>query len=164
MKKTTANNKNKINKKRVWIYIRYVLPIFVVLLTVASLFIPCYIYTTVQGVDDDVYSLSGVIAEYWQPVCDYAFYSVGDLDPAILKFSRTVILSVIILSVLFTVGVFSTVYVAINAFRHFKASDSRTDSRMLFLTLIPNRIIACALILGILVNILLNKFKKEEEK
>ncbi len=147
MKRSTASKKNKINKKRTWIYVRYLIPIFVVLLTVISLFIPCFLYTTVQGVDDDVYSLSGVISEYWQPVCNYAFYSVGDLDSAILKFSQTLITSVIICAVLFVIGTFGAVYVAVNAFRYFKASGDCNDSRMVFLTIVPNRIVACAWLL-----------------
>ena len=140
MKRSAARKNNKINKKQMWIYIRYIIPIAVVLLTVISLFIPCFIYTTVQGVDDDVYSLAGVISEYWQPICNYAFYSIGDLDPAILKFSQTLIASVVVCSVMFVIGTASTVYVAINAFRYFKNNDDKKNSRMLFLTLIPNRI------------------------
>lgn len=141
-RKTAKKNKNKINKKTLWIYIRYLAPIFVVVLTFISLFIPCFLYTTVNGVDDDVYSLMGVLNEYWDPVCNYAFFSVGDLNAATLKFSQTFIISLIVFSVLFVVAAAGTVYMAINAFRYFKNSEDKSNSRMLFLTLVPNRIAA----------------------
>lgn len=141
-RKTTKNKKNQINKKHLWIYLRYLLPIIFILLTVVSLFIPCFLYTTVEGVDDDVYSLMGVLSEYWDPVCNYAFFSVGDLNAATLKFSQTFIVSLVVCSVLFAVAVASTVYVAVNSFRYFKNKEDKRDSRILFLTLVPNRIAA----------------------
>ena len=143
MKRTSAKNKkNKTNKKQLLIYIRYLLPIVIVFLTLISLFIPCFLYTTVEGVDDDVYSLAGVISEYWDPVCNYAFFTVGDLDAATLKFSQTFIISFIVCLALFALSVASTIYVAVNAFRYFKNSEDKSNSRILFLTLVPNRIAA----------------------
>ena len=141
-RKSVKKKKTQINKKHLWIYIRYILPMVFILLTVISLFIPCFLYTTVEGVDDDVYSLMGVLNEYWDPVCNYAFFSVGDLNEATLKFSQTFIVSLVVFSVLFVVSAASTVYVAINAFRYFKNSEDKSNSRMLFLTLVPNRIVA----------------------
>jgi hypothetical protein len=141
-RKTAKKKKDQINKKHLWIYIRYLLPIIFILLTVVSLFIPCFLYTTVEGVDDDVYSLMGVLSEYWDPVCNYAFFSVGDLNAATLKFSQTFIVSLIVFSVLFTVAAVSTVYVAVNVFRYFKNNEEKGNSRILFLTLVPNRIVA----------------------
>lgn len=141
-RKASKKKKNQINKKHLWIYIRYLLPIIFILLTFISLFIPCFLYTTVEGVDDDVYSLMGVLNEYWDPVCNYAFFSVGDLDAATLKFSQTFIVSVIVCAALFVFSVAGTVYVAVNAFKYFKNSEDRSNSRMLFLALVPNRIAA----------------------
>ena len=141
-RKASKKKNNTINKKHLWIYIRYILPIIFILLTFISLFIPCFLYTTVNGVDDDVYSLMGVLNEYWDPVCNYAFFSVGDLNAATLKFSQTFIVSLVVFSVLFVVAVAGTVYVAVNAFRYFKNSEDRSNSRMLFLALVPNRIAA----------------------
>ena len=43
---------------------------------------------------------------------------------------------------MFVIGTVSTVYVAINAFRYFQNNDDKKNTRMLFLTLIPNRIAA----------------------
>ena len=141
MKRISAKNKkSQINKKQIYIHIRYVLPIVVAFLTVVSLFRPCFLYTTVDGVDDDVYSLAGVIAEYWDPVCNYAFFTVGDLDAATLKFSQTFIISFIGCLALFAIAVASTVYVTVNAFRYFKNTEDKSNSRILFLTLVPNRI------------------------
>ena len=84
----------------------------------------------------------GVLNEYWDPVCNYAFFSVGDLNAATLKFSQTFIVSLVVFSVLFVVAAAGTVYVAVNAFRYFKNSEDRSNSRMLFLALVPNRIAA----------------------
>ena len=142
MKRKSQKKNNKTNKKHLLIYVRYLLPIIFILLTFISLFIPCFLYTTVDGVDDDVYSLMGVLNEYWDPVCNYAFFSVGDLNTATLKFSQTFIISLIVFSALFAVAVASTIYIAINAFRYFKNREDRSNSRMLFLTLVPNRIVA----------------------
>lgn len=143
MKRRSAQKKkSQINKKHLFVYIRYLLPIVIVFLTVISIFIPCFLYTTVEGVDDDVYSLAGVIAEYWDPVCNYAFFTVGDLDAATLKFSQTFIISLIVCAVFFVVATASTVYIAVNAFRYFKNTEDRSTSRILFLTLVPNRIAA----------------------
>jgi len=141
-RKASKKKKNQINKKHLWIYIRYLLPIIFILLTFISLFIPCFLYTNDEGVDDDVYSLMGVLNEYWDPVCNYAFFSVGDLDAATLKFSQTFIVSVIVCAALFVFSVAGTVYVAVNAFKYFKNSEDRSNSRMLFLALVPNRIAA----------------------
>lgn len=140
--KIAKKKKNQINKKHMWIYIRYLLPIIFIFLTVISLFIPCFLYTTIDGVDDDVYSLMGVLSEYWDPVCNYAFFSVGDLNAATLKFSQTFIVSLIVFSILFTVAAASTVYLAVNAFKYFKNKENKSNSRILFLTLVPNRIVA----------------------
>ena len=141
-RKAGKKQKTQINKKHLWIYIRYLLPIIFILLTFISLFIPCFLYTTIEGVDDDVYSLMGVLNEYWDPVCNYAFFSVGDLNAATLKFSQTFIISLVVFSVLFVFAVATTIYVAVNAFRYFKNSEDRSNTRMLFLALVPNRIAA----------------------
>ena len=106
------------------------------------MFIPCFRYTTVLGADDDVYSLFGIINEYWNPVCEYAFFSVGDLDVSILKFSRVFIISYIIALVLFAFAVASIVYVTVNVFKYFKEPEKFGNGRILFLALVPNRIAA----------------------
>ena len=136
------NKNNKRDAKKTLIYVRYLFPLLAVTLTFISAFIPCYLYTTVLGVDDDVQSLFGIVNEYWDPVCEYAFFSTGDLDASILKFSQVFIVSFIVASALFVIGVIGVIYVCVNAFRYFKDPKDIGNKRMLFLTLVPNRVVA----------------------
>lgn len=137
--------KRKADKKRIFVYIRYLFPVFSLFVTVISMFIPCYLYTTSAGVSDKVYSLSGLVGAYWKPVCDTLFRSTGEIEPATLQFSKNFMIVFVIGVVLFTVAAISTVYVTVNAFKYFNDPKDKSNSRMLFLTLTPNRIVVSVL-------------------
>lgn len=127
------------------IYIRYLFPILAVCLTFLLIFLPCYSYTTADAGKQEAISLYVLMDNARIQVCEYLFETMGMRDAAMISFSKIVLGLLVGLWALFAISLAAVVYILISAQRYFKNPDDRGTARILFITLIPNRIVGFAL-------------------
>lgn len=130
------------NSKKTWIYLRYIFPVVAILLTFLLMLVPCYSYTTADTGRQEAISLLELADNSRVQVCDYLFERAGTKDQATLYFSKLILGLIVGFSVLFALALAATVYVLISAMRYFKNPDDASTEHLLFITLIPNRIVA----------------------
>ena len=132
--------KDKKKLKYALIYLRYILPPILMLIVVATLFIPSYRYVIAGEIDDNmsVFSLMNTSYETVRKV----IFAAGEQDAGELLFSRIVFGLLIGVVILWIVGFASAVYSAIVALSYFLGNDEEAleKSRTLFITFFPNRI------------------------
>ncbi|MBQ8850037.1 MAG: hypothetical protein IJ011_06895 [Clostridia bacterium] len=139
-----SNKKNKSPAKTALIYIRYILPVALCIAIVCTMFIPCLQYSTTEGTQDEM-SAAQLISNSWDQVREYLF-GTSEKEITQEKFSWTVLILLPVLLLLFAVGFISSVVVAVGALRYINDRDFRkTDARIWFITLLPNRIVVCVL-------------------
>ncbi len=130
------------NTNKGFIYFRYIFPIVMALLSVILMFIPCYSYITADTGVNDAISLWELMGNSWQTVREYLFGSGTKYDVTI-DFARILMALLIVFVVLFVLGVAFSAYCAITAFRYFANDCKESKERILFITLVPNRIVLC---------------------
>lgn len=135
--------------KKKLIYIRYIFPVFSLLLITVLLFVPCYSYTTAETGAQGAISLSELTSNAWKQVCSYLFEKTGTKDNATLIFSRTVLWLIVGFAALCAVSFLSVVYQMIGVLQNLKNPDDKGTARILFMTLMPNRIVSFVLMLFI---------------
>ena len=126
-------------------YVRYLFPIVALCLTLLLILIPCYSYTTAETGQQEAISLYVLMDNARIQVCEYLFETTGDRDAAMISFSKIVLGLLVALSVLYVVALASAVYVFVSARRYFADPEARDSARILFITLVPNRIAAFVL-------------------
>lgn len=132
----------KKSTPRGFIYFRYVFPIAASLAMLLLLLFPVYSYVTADGIKSAV-SASELISNSWQTVREYLFDGGSDKMRANTDFSATVLALIIGLAVLYVIGLASTVWTAVTAFRFFSHGETEDKSRILFSAVVPNRVLAC---------------------
>ena len=135
---------NRTSSKKL-VYIRYLFPVVAMVLTFLLMLVPCYSYTTAETGAQEAISLCELLDNSRVQVCDYLFERAGTKDAATVSFSKTVLGLLVALSLLFALATISVVYILISALRYFKHPDDRTNARILFITLVPNRIVGFVL-------------------
>ncbi len=135
---------NRTSGKKL-VYIRYVFPVVAIVLTFLLMLVPCYSYTTAETGAQESISLCELLDNSRVQVCDYLFEKVGTKDAATVSFSKTVLGLLVGLSLLFACATAAVVYIFISALRYFKNPDDRSTARILFITLVPNRIVGFVL-------------------
>ncbi|MBE6546707.1 MAG: hypothetical protein E7668_04620 [Ruminococcaceae bacterium] len=156
--KTKQKKQERLRRTRLWIRIRYLLPIFVSALTLATLFIPCFRYTTAATGTNDVVSCAELIANAWEggngsPSVREVLFGGGGYAKATVSFSWAVLITILAGVVLYAVGVGMAVWSAVGAFRYFRMPHAEDNSRILYMTVFPNRVLTLiyeALILPLL--------------
>lgn len=137
------NNKTRKQRQRSgWIRFRYLFPIFAILLTAATLLIPCLRFTTADTGTGEAISVATLMKNAWTQVRVYLF-ATAEQHEANVAFSQTVLVTLILLWLLFLVGIVATVWVTVGAFRHFSDPEKSGTDRILFRTMFPNRIVVC---------------------
>ena len=136
------------NSKKKLVYIRYLFPVVAIFLTFLLMLVPCYSYTTADGVQVPI-SLCELLDNSRMQVCEYLFERAGTKDQANLMFSKLVLGLIVGFSLLFAVAFAAAVYQLVSALRYFKKTNDIGTARLLFVTLMPNR--AVCLILQALV-------------
>ena len=138
------SKKSKKNAKIALIYIRYLLPVALCLLLVASTLIPCLSYSTIEGTQKEI-SAAELMQNSWDQVRAYLF-ATADTEVTQERFSWTVIILLPVLTALFVVGIVSTVVTAVMALLYINNVEFRKSiERIRFITVIPNRVVACLL-------------------
>ena len=132
------------NSSKKLIYIRYIFPVALIVLSFLLMLVPCYSYTTADTGAQASISLCELLDNARVEVCKYLFETTGSRDAGTMAFSRTVLGLLIGFSVLFATAAVASVYVLISAIRYFKNPEDRSTARILFITFFPNRIVTFA--------------------
>ncbi len=132
--------KDKKKLKYALIYLRYILPPILMLLVLATLFIPSYRYVIAGEIDDNISGFSLIHTSFEE--VRKVIFATGEQDAGELLFSRIVFGLLIGFVILWIVGFASAVYSAIVALSYFLGNDEEAleKSRTLFITFFPNRI------------------------
>ena len=127
----------------VLIYVRYLLPVVLCLALLGTMLIPCLQYSTVEGTQKEISALE-LMENSWDQVRAYLF-ATSDQEITQVRFSWTVLILLPVLVLFFLIGAVMTVAVAVGAMRYINNYAYRkTDARIWFITIIPNRIVVCA--------------------
>lgn len=127
------------------IVVRYALPILFCCAMIGVFFIPCAQFSTADGTNSPI-SGAELFDNSWYHVREYLF-SGGATEASQERFCQIMLGLLIALAILFALGAASTVIVAFFAFR-FMADPERglsDTARLWFVSVIPNRIVVCAL-------------------
>ena len=141
-----SGKKIKEQRARVLIYIRYLLPVILCVALLGTAFIPCLRYS-IAGTTQSEVSTVELMENTWNFSREYLF-DPSNQDDSVLKerFSWTALILVPVLVLLFAVGFISTAAVAIGGLLYINSREFRkTDARIWFITLLPNRVVACIL-------------------
>jgi len=126
------------------VYIRYLLPIIMCAALIGVMFIPCLSYSTVEGTQSEI-SAAELVENSWDQVRSYLF-ATSEREITQERFSWTVLILLPVLVLLFIVGSLSALAVAACALAYVSNWQFRkTEVGIWFITIIPNRIVACAL-------------------
>lgn len=148
--------KKKENAKKIFIYGRYLFPIFFHIAIITTAFIPSYRFIVDGGVGEAV-SLFDFISLYWEKTRSVLFGTAGEYTGSDEVFSTIMFSAIIIFAILFLISFAIAVWNAIVAFRVFLSDDeeSAERGRKFFLVFVPNRIVAVILTsLGFFVTLL----------
>ena len=133
----------KKNSRKGFIYFRYIFPIAAALVMIALTFIPVYRYITADTGIKGAVSLCELIGNSWDTVRTYLFDGGSEKLQPTTDFSATLLTLIIVFTILFVVGLVTAIWTAVEALRYFTVGDTHEKSRVLFLTLVPNRILSC---------------------
>lgn len=125
-----------------FVYFRFIFPIIISIAMLGIMFIPCYRFKTAGGLNKAI-SLGTVMSNGWDTVRGYLFGG-GETEKVVSDFAWTLLLIIIVLVVLFTIGFAFAVYSCIRMFSYVYNNDRDSKEHILFITIIPNRIFACA--------------------
>jgi len=134
--------KNQSNGKKIFIYFRYIFGILLALLILSGMFIPCLKYTVGENTNQPISAMS-LMKNSWETSRVYLFDGAANKQVEQTSFSKALLATVILLTVLFALGVVFAIYTAYCAFAYFKDPKQNDKNRIFFLTLVPNRAVLC---------------------
>ena len=134
--------KKQFNGKKGFIYFRYVLGVALAVLILAGMFIPCLRYTVGENHNQPISNVS-LIKNSWETSREYLFDGASNKQVEQTSFSKALLATVILLSVLFIIGALFAAYTAYCAFSYFRDPKRTDGNRIFFLTLVPNRVVLC---------------------
>lgn len=132
-----------------FVYFRCIFPILTAVVSLILALVPCYRYKTADTGLNQPISLRDVTVSGWETVRKYLFGG-GETEKVVSDFSWVLLLIIIAFTVLFVVGVAFAVYFCIHAMTYFSLPDRDSQAHILFVTLVPNRIVECIYRLAIL--------------
>ena len=136
--------KQKDQTKQILVYLRYILPPILILLTLLMMFIPSYRFVTEGKADAPIstFSLLGNSFELSRTV----LFGGEAQESANIAFAKVLLAWIIVSVVLCAVAFFVSVWCAVVAIRYFTDDDEERaeKSRTLFITFFPNRIFVSA--------------------
>lgn len=140
------SNKRRKNSDgyRALVYIRYILPVIFCIAIWCITFAPCLVYTVGGEAPNEAVSLRELFGNSWENVRGYLFGG-GEQTIAEHSFSVKMLVMLIVLFIIFAIGFISTVFVAISVFGFLAKRNRRSRAWLAFITLVPNRIVACIL-------------------
>lgn len=142
-----SNRYEKIKRegqKRGWIYLRYALPLISVVLCLICMAVPMLQYTNNQSGTDEPISAFTLMKNSWDQVRNYLFGTAEQTNGNLI-FSRTVLITLILFWILFSVSAVVAVWSLLAVVRYTEKGSEEDLGRIWFVTLIPNRIVLCIL-------------------
>ena len=144
--RTKQKKQAKRQRQGMWIRVRYLLPLFVALLTLITLFIPCFRYTTPQTGTNDVVSCAELLANSWSgtdgtPSVREVLFSGKAYAKATVSFSWAVLITILVSAALYVLAIVAAIWSAVGALRFFRAPTTQDESRILYITVFPNRVV-----------------------
>lgn len=137
------NRKLPMNPKTVRRYrIGYLAPTVALLLLLIAVCLPVLQYTTAAGVTNQSLSTLRLLRNSWNEVREYLFGTSEQLSVT-LTFSKTVLITLIIGIVCFLLGAAASVFYTVGALRYLSNPEDTGTARILWITLFPNRAVAC---------------------
>ena len=136
----------KENTKKKLIYARYILPPVLMLVTLALMLIPAYLFVVDGEVNAERVSALKLMSNSYEQA-RLALFGGEEQTEATLLFSKILLTLTVLLPLLFTVALAAAIYSAVIALIYFNGNDEERAERYrtLFITLIPNRICLCAI-------------------
>ncbi len=127
------------------VYTRYILPPVLMLLMLATMFLPSYRYIMNGELEDAVSPMTLLVNSYNNT--RLALFGTEKVSAESVLFSRNVLTVLIALVLISLIGVASAVYSCYAAMKYFRCTDkdAAERSRVAFITLCPNRTILCIL-------------------
>ncbi len=127
------------------IYTRYILPPVLMILMLATMFLPSYRYVMDGKLEDAVSPMTLLVNSYNNTRA--ALFGTDKVAAESILFSRNVLLTLGALVLVSVIGIASVIYACFVAMKYFKGSDEKSAerSRMIFMTFCPNRIVLCIL-------------------
>ena len=139
-----SKRKNREGTAMLLIYLRYLLPVLLCLVLIGLMLVPNLRYSTSSGTQEQM-SVAQLLDNSWGQVRENLF---GSTEVNVLeeRFSWTLIILIPILYLLFAIGLLSSVVVAVVGLLYINSPDfRRSDGRIWFVTLLPNRVVVCIL-------------------
>ena len=133
-----------MERRRGWIFFRYLFPLICAVLIFAALCVPCLQYTNNQSGTDEPISAMSLMKNSWDQVRNYLF-GTGEQTNGNMQFSQTVLVLLILFWLLFALGVAAAVWAWLAFLRYAEEGRENETGRVWFITLIPNRIVLCVL-------------------
>ena len=109
---------------------------------IALVFVPCYRFKTADTGLNKSISLITVMSNGWDKVRDYLFGG-GETEKVVSDFSWALLLIIIAFVALFAVGLIFAVYSCARLISYFSNGDRDSQPNVLFITVVPNRIVLC---------------------
>ncbi len=127
------------------IYTRYTLPPVLMLLMLATMFLPSYRYV-MDGKLEDAVSPMTLLANSYNNT-RLALFGTDKVAAESILFSRNVLITLIALVLISLVGIASAVYTCYAAMKYFRCTDkdAAEKAKILFSTICPNRIVLCVI-------------------
>ena len=112
------------------------------LIMLLLMYVPCYQFVTADGGLHQKISAFELVSNSWNTVREYLFGNSEQLQVT-ADFAGAVLGIIIIFFLLFALGMATAIYTAVTAFRFFSDGCAESKNRILFITLIPNRVVMC---------------------
>ena len=116
--------KKQQRRRQAAVYLRYWMPVAVMILVTVWLFVPCLRYTTSVTGTNETISLAELIRNSWEQSRSYLFGG-GTQHAANTEFCWTVLITVALSVALYLVGVAASVWSAVGAMRYFGNREDR---------------------------------------
>ena len=139
-----SKRKNMEGAAMLLIYLRYLLPVLLCIMLIGLMLVPNLRYSTSSGTQEQM-SVAQLLSNSWNQVRENLF---GSTEVNVLeeRFSWTLIILIPILYLLFAVGLLSSIVVAVGGLLYINSPDfRRSEGRIWFVTLLPNRVVVCIL-------------------
>lgn len=141
--------RQQMRRRTGWIYVRYLFPLLMILLILIAMRIPCLQYTTADTGTNDTISTWELLANSFEQSREILF-GTEEQTQTNVSFSRTVLITLIVCTLLFLVGCTVAVWSAVAAFRYARDPKEVNTARIAFITLVPNRTVLCLWLLCLL--------------
>ena len=129
-------------KARRLFLLRYLCPVAGLVLLLLALQSPCLQYSTASTGENQAISTAQLLQNSWNEVREYLFGDSEQLSIT-LTFSRVVLVTLSVCTFCFLIGSAAMIWLAVGAVRYLLKPEDRGTARIVWITLFPNRIVAC---------------------